>query len=62
MRKGRLVTVLATGALLAGAGPAAAQVLPVGTWSFNEGHGTVAHDTSLQPVHAQMTPFLSLTV
>jgi hypothetical protein len=49
MRKGRLVTVLATGALLVGAGPAAAQVLPVGTWSFNEGHGTVAHDTSFQP-------------
>jgi hypothetical protein len=49
MRKGRLVTVIATGALLVGAGPAAAQVLPVGTWSFNEGHGTVAHDTSFQP-------------
>ena len=49
MRKGRLVTVLATGALLVGAAPAAAQVLPVGTWSFNEGHGTVAHDTSFQP-------------
>jgi hypothetical protein len=31
------------------AGPAAAQVLPVGTWGFNEGYGTVAHDTSLAP-------------
>jgi hypothetical protein len=50
MRKGRLVTVLATGAFLLSAGPAAAsQLLPVGTWSFNEGHGTVAHETSLRP-------------
>jgi hypothetical protein len=52
MRKGRLVTVLATGAFLVGAGPAAAaQILPVGIWSFNEGTGTVAHDTSLPPRH-----------
>jgi hypothetical protein len=50
MRKGRLVTVLATGAFLVSAGPAAAsQLLPVGTWSFNETSGTVAHETSLRP-------------
>jgi hypothetical protein len=36
---------------LLSAGPAAAQVLPVGTWSFNENSGTVAHDTSLPPQH-----------
>jgi hypothetical protein len=52
MRKGRLVTVVATGAFLLSAGPAAAaQVLPVGVWGFNEGNGTVAHDTSLPPHH-----------
>ncbi len=52
MRKGRLVAVLATGAFLMAAGPAAAsQLLPVGIWSFNEGSGTVAHDTSLPPQH-----------
>jgi hypothetical protein len=52
MRKGRLVTVLATGALLVGAGPAAAaQLLPVGVWGLNEGAGTIAHDTSLPPHH-----------
>jgi hypothetical protein len=49
MRHGRLVTVLAAGAFLLTAGPAAAQVLPVGTWSFNEGTGSVAHETSLRP-------------
>jgi hypothetical protein len=54
MRKGRLVTVLATGAFLVGAGPAAANVLPVGTWSFNEGGGTVAHDTSFAPTNGTL--------
>jgi Concanavalin A-like lectin/glucanases superfamily len=49
MRKGRLVTVLVTGALLVAAAPAAANVLPTGTWSFNENGGTVARDTSLAP-------------
>jgi hypothetical protein len=34
---------------LLSAGPAAANVLPVGAWNFNEGNGTVAHDTSLAP-------------
>ena len=51
MRKGKLVGVLASGVFLLSAGPAAAQVLPVGIWSFNEGVGTVAHDTSLPPQH-----------
>jgi hypothetical protein len=55
MRKGRLVTVLATGAFLVCVGPAAAQVLPVGDWSFNEGQGTVAHDTSLTWHHQNGT-------
>ena len=55
MRKGRLVTVLATGVFLVGAGPAAAQVLPVGVWGFNEGMGTVAHDTSFPPHHDEGT-------
>jgi Concanavalin A-like lectin/glucanases superfamily len=35
--------------MLVGAGSAAAQVLPVGTWSFNEGSGTVAHDIAWPP-------------
>ena len=52
MRKGRLVTVLATGVFLVGAGPAAAsQVLPAGIWSFNEGSGATARDTSFPPLH-----------
>ena len=51
MRKGKLVGVLASGVFLLSAGPAAAQVLPVGNWSFNENSGTVAHDTSLPPQH-----------
>jgi hypothetical protein len=36
---------------LLSAGPAAAQVLPVGIWSFNENSGSVAHDTSFPPQH-----------
>jgi hypothetical protein len=36
---------------LVSAGPAAAQVLPAGIWSFNENSGTVAHDTALPPQH-----------
>jgi hypothetical protein len=51
MRKRRLVGVLTSGVFLLAAGPAAAHVLPVGVWSFNEGSGAVAHDTSLPPHH-----------
>jgi hypothetical protein len=50
MRKGRLVAVLASGVFLLGAGQAAAaQVLPVGIWSFNDGSGTTAKDSSVFP-------------
>ncbi len=49
MRKGPLVGTLASGVFLLRAGPTASQTLPVGIWSFNEGSGTVAHDTSVSP-------------
>lgn len=49
MGRGKVIAGLASAVMLVGAGPAAANVLPVGTWSFNEGYGTVAHDTSLAP-------------
>jgi hypothetical protein len=49
MGKAKLVAGLASAVMLVGAGPAAANVLPVGTWSFNEGNGTVAHDTTFLP-------------
>jgi hypothetical protein len=45
--KSKLIAGLATAIVPAAAGPAAAHVFPVGVWSFNEGSGTVAHDTSL---------------
>lgn len=47
MGKGRLIAGLVSTVALATAAPAAANVLPVGTWDFNEGSGTVAHDSSL---------------
>jgi len=49
MHRGKLIAGLASAVMLAGAAPAAANVLPVGTWSFNETGGTVAHDTAFQP-------------
>jgi Concanavalin A-like lectin/glucanases superfamily len=49
MGRAKLIAGLASAVMLVGAGPAAANVLPVGTWSFNESSGTVAHDTSFQP-------------
>ena len=49
MGRGKVIAGLASAVMLVGAGPAAENVLPVGTWSFNEGYGTVAHDTSLAP-------------
>jgi hypothetical protein len=45
--KSKLIAGLASAIVLAAAGPAAANVLPVGAWDFNEGSGAVAHDTSL---------------
>lgn len=47
MTKAKLIAGLVAAVALATAAPAGANVLPVGAWSFNEGHGTVAHDTSL---------------
>lgn len=47
MGKFKLTAGLVTAFVLVAAGPAAANVFPVGAWSFNEGSGTVAHDTSL---------------
>jgi hypothetical protein len=50
MGRGKVIGGLASAVMLVGAGPAAAaNLLPVGTWSFNEGSGTVAHDTSFAP-------------
>jgi hypothetical protein len=49
MQRGKLIAGLASAVMLVGAGPAAANVLPTGTWSLNEGNGTVAHDSSFQP-------------
>lgn len=46
MRTGTLIAGLASIVTLAAAGPAAADILPTGTWQFNEGSGTVAHDVS----------------
>jgi hypothetical protein len=46
MMKAKLVAALASAIALAAASPAAATVLPVGTWQFNEPSGTVAHDVS----------------
>lgn len=46
MRKAKIIAGLVTTAALATAGPAAANVLPTGTWPLNEGSGTVVHDTS----------------
>jgi hypothetical protein len=49
MGRGKVIAGLASTVMLVGAGPAAANVLPVGTWSFNEGYGTTAHDTAFAP-------------
>jgi concanavalin A-like lectin/glucanase superfamily protein len=46
MMKAKLVAGLASAIFIAAAGPAAANVFPVGSWRFNEGSGTVAHDSS----------------
>lgn len=49
MGKAKVIASFTVAVMLAAAGPAAANVLPVGTWSFNEGSGTVAHDSSFWP-------------
>ncbi len=49
MTKPKLIVALTCATVLATAGPAAADVLPVGNWTFDEGTGTVAHDSS--PYH-----------
>jgi hypothetical protein len=49
MQRGKLIAGVASAVMLVGAAPAAANVLPTGTWSLNESNGTVAHDTSFQP-------------
>jgi hypothetical protein len=54
MGRGKIIAGLASAVVLLAAGPAAANVLPVGTWSFNEGYGTVAHDTAFQPVNGAL--------
>jgi hypothetical protein len=46
MGKGKLIAGLASAIVLAAAAPAGANILPTGTWQFNEGSGTVAHDVS----------------
>ncbi len=42
--KTKLAAGLASAITMLAAGPAAAHILPVGTWHLNEGRGTVAHD------------------
>ncbi|HEY3829717.1 MAG TPA: LamG domain-containing protein [Solirubrobacteraceae bacterium] len=46
MRAGKTALGLAIAVLLVAAAPAGADILPVGTWSFNEGKGSVARDSS----------------
>ncbi len=46
MKVAKTVAGLATLIFLTAATPAGADILPVGTWSFNEGRGVVAHDYS----------------
>ncbi len=46
MRSAKTALGLAAAILTITAAPAAADVFPVGDWTFNEGHGSVAHDYS----------------
>jgi len=46
MRAAKIIMGLVAAILLTAAAPAGADFLPVGTWPFNEGRGTVAHDYS----------------
>jgi hypothetical protein len=46
MRTVKAIAGLAAAIFLTTAAPAGADILPVGSWSFNEGKGTVARDSS----------------
>jgi hypothetical protein len=46
MRAAKTIVGLAVAILLTSAAPAAADILPVGTWPFNEGKGTTTNDIS----------------
>ena len=46
MRTAKAIVGLAAAILLTTAVPAGADILPVGSWSLNEGRGTIAHDSS----------------
>jgi hypothetical protein len=46
MRTAKAIVGLTAAILLTAAAPAGADILPVGVWSFNEGKGTVARDSS----------------
>ena len=46
MRTAKAIVGLAAAILLTVAAPAGADILPVGSWSFNEGKGTIARDFS----------------
>jgi hypothetical protein len=46
MRTVKAIVGLAAAIFLTVAAPAGANILPVGSWSFNEGGGTIAHDFS----------------
>jgi Concanavalin A-like lectin/glucanases superfamily len=46
MRTGKLIAGLTSTIVLAAGAPAAANILPTGTWQLNEGSGTIAHDVS----------------
>ena len=46
MRTAKAIVGLAAAILLTTAAPAGADILPVGVWSFNEGKGTIARDSS----------------
>jgi hypothetical protein len=46
MRAAKTIVGMAAAILLSVATPAGAQVLPVGSWNFNEGSGAIARDSS----------------
>lgn len=48
MRAATTIVGLAVAILLTSAAPAAADILPVGTWPFNEGKGTVTISAGYQ--------------
>jgi hypothetical protein len=56
MSRGKIIAGLACAIALSAGAPAgaAADVLPVGTWSFNEGAGTVTHDSSWRNIDGSL--------